>query len=98
VAWTTYIIIITDKLKLSCTTHKYIDDTTLTEILFPGQSSQMEGYINELHQWSLGSNMQINKRKMKEMIVTTSRTAFVSLSPNTERVETFKLLSIVVSN
>ena len=37
-------IIIVDELKLSCTTHKYMDDTTLTEILFPGQSSQMEEY------------------------------------------------------
>jgi len=93
----TFIIII-DKLKLSCTTHKYIDDTTLRGVLFPGQSSQMEGYINELHQWSLANNMQINKRKTKEMIVTTSRIAFVPLSPNIERVETFKLLGIVVSN
>ena len=47
----TFIITI-DKLKLSCTTHKYIDDTTLTEIFFPGQSSQMEEYMNELHDWS----------------------------------------------
>ena len=32
-------------------------DTTLTEILFPGQSSQMEEYMNELHEWSYANNM-----------------------------------------
>jgi len=50
---------------LSCSTHKYIDDTTVTEILFPNQASQMVGYMNELHQWSLANNMQINKQKTK---------------------------------
>ena len=54
-----------DKLKLSCSTHKYIDDTTVTEILFPSQASQMVGYMNELHQWSLANSMQINKQKTK---------------------------------
>ena len=52
----TFIIVI-DKLKVSCTIHKYIDDTTFTEILFPGQSSQMEEYMNELHEWSYANNM-----------------------------------------
>jgi len=69
------LIIVIDKLKLSRSTHKYIDDTTLTKILFPGQTSQMVGCMNELHQWSLADIMQINKQKTKEMVVTTSRTA-----------------------
>ena len=87
-------IIIVDKLKLSCTIHKYTDVTTLTEILFPGQSSQMEEYMNKLHEWSYANNMQINKQKTKEMIITTSRTASVPLYPDIHRVETFKLLGI----
>ena len=42
--------------------------------------------------------MQINKQKTKEMVITTSRTAYVPLFPNIQWVETFKLLGIVVSN
>jgi len=41
VAWTLTLIILIDNLKLSCSTHKYVDDTTLTEILLPGQTSQI---------------------------------------------------------
>ena len=40
------------------------------------------------------NNMQINKQKTKEMIITTSRTASVPLYPDIHRVETFKLLGI----
>jgi len=58
----------------------------------------MAGYMNELHQWSLANNMQINKQKTKEMVITTSRTSSIPFFPNIERVETFKLLGIVVSN
>jgi len=35
--------------------------------------------MNELHEWSYANNMQINKQKTKEMIITTSRTASVPL-------------------
>ena len=46
---------------------------------------------------SYANNMQINKQKTKEMIITTSRTASVPLYPDIHRVETFKLLGTVVS-
>ena len=55
---------------------------------------KMEEYMNELHEWSYANNMQINKQKTKEMIITTSRTASVPLYPDIQRVETFKLLAL----
>jgi len=58
----------------------------------------MGSYMNELHQWSLVDSMQINKQKTKEVIITMSRNASVPLFPNIDRVETFKLLGIIVSN
>ena len=82
---------------LQCKIHKNLSHL-LTVILFPGQSSQMEEYTNKLHEWSYANNMQINKQKTKEMIITTSCTASVPLYPDIQRVETFKILSIVVSN
>ena len=51
-------------------------------------------YMNELREWSYANNMQINKQKTKEMIITTSRTASLPLYPNIQRVETLKLLGI----
>ena len=59
----------------------------MTEILSSGQTSQMIGYMNELYQWSLANNMQINKRKTKEMVITSSHSVSVPLIPNIERVE-----------
>jgi len=84
---------------LSCTSHKYIDDTTLTEIFFPGQSSQIEeSWMNFMNGHNYANNMQINKQKTKEMIITTSRTASVPLYPDIQRIETFKLLDIAVDH
>jgi len=59
----------------------------MTEILSPGQTSQMVGCMNEPYQWSLANNMQINKRKTKEMVITSSHSVSVPLIPNIERVE-----------
>ena len=58
----------------------------------------MAGYIKELYQWLLANKMQINKRKTKEMVITSSHSVSIPLIPNIERVETFKLLGIVVSS
>jgi len=70
----------------------------MTEILSSGQTSQMIGYMNELYQWSLANNMQINKRKTKEMVITSSHSVSVPLICNIERVETFKPLGTVVAS
>ena len=48
VAWATYFHHYKRQAQIIITTHRYIDDTTLTEIFFPGQSSQIEEYMNEL--------------------------------------------------
>ena len=47
---------------------------------------------------SASNNMQINKDKTKEMVITTSRTVSLPLLPDIERVDSFKLLGTVVSN
>jgi len=47
----TFIILI-DSLKLAGLTHKYIDDTTLTEILRKSTASSMESIINDVVQQS----------------------------------------------
>jgi hypothetical protein len=62
-------IILIDDLKLSCLTHKFVDDTTVTEILSRRQQSSMQQYYNELVDWTDSNLMRINDSKTKEMII-----------------------------
>jgi len=41
----------------------------------------MAEYMNELYQWSLANNMQINKLKTKEMVITSSHTVSLPFIP-----------------
>jgi len=87
-------------LKISCPSHKYVDDTTLTELLSRNQSSCMDAYFNELQQWSQANHMLINEQKTKEIILTSSQQHALSIPKllNIERVTVFKLLGIYVSS
>ena len=60
----------------------------MTEILSPGQTSHMAEYMNELYQWSLVINMQINTQNTKEMVITSSHAVSLPFISNIERVET----------
>ena len=42
---------------------KYVDDTTLTEIVHKGETSKMQGALEEIHQWSLVNNLHLNLLK-----------------------------------
>jgi hypothetical protein len=64
----TFIILI-DSLKSACLTHKFVDDTTLSEILEKGAPSKMQHSIDELLVWSTQHAMSVNERKTKEMII-----------------------------
>jgi len=59
-----------DDLNPQCVVHKFIDDTTLTEIL-PSEAanSQMPQYLDNLLTWSKNNCMVINSKKTKEMIL-----------------------------
>lgn len=90
-------IVLINTLRLSCQTHKYIDDTTLTEILYQNQLTSMDFYLSELSEWSLANHMHINYSKTKEMIITSSRAVSLPALSNIERVDVFKLLGVFVS-
>ena len=97
-------IILTDSLKPACLTHKYIDDTTLTEILHKSTASFMQSIINDVVQQSSLNAMKINGRKTKEMLlgpITKDMSPLLILNSATiERVRptSFKLLGVHVSN
>ena len=88
-----------------CVVHKFIDDTTLTEIPLKGNESahsRMLQYLDNLLAWSTNNCMVINSKKTKEMILGTANKSppplrTISNSP-VERVTCFKLLGINICN
>ena len=91
-------IALIDDLKLSCPTHKFVDDTTITEILAASQPSLMHLYFQQLVDWTLTNSMQINENKTKEMVITTSHAVSIPPFPSIGRVSSFKILGVIVSN
>jgi len=95
------VITLVDSLQASCMTHKYVDDTTLSEITAKSGTSNMQVYCDELVQQSEQAQMNINS-KTKEMLI-----GSISKDPpphlmlcgaTVDRVMTFKLLGIRVSS
>ena len=95
-------ITLVDILQASCMTHKYVDDTTLSEIVAKSGTSNVQVYCDELAQQSEQAQMNISSRKTKEMLISS-----ISKDPpphlmlcgaTVDRVTTFKLLGIRVSS
>jgi len=89
-------VIFIDSLRPGCLTHKFIDDTTMTEILNKSVASNMQSLVNELVKQATETGMIVNDRKTKEILIASilkDPPLSVSLSGTlVERVTTFKLL------
>jgi hypothetical protein len=96
-------LVLIDDLSLACLIHKYVDDTTLTEIL-PTLShpSSMPSYLQQLQIWTQANHMIVNTGKTKEMILgPLSKSNIQELSigqTDIERVTVFKLLGVHIAN
>jgi hypothetical protein len=97
----TFITLIND-LTANCLVHKFVDDTTLTELLSKGVASQMDLRLAEIQDWSATNLMNINYSKTKEMLlgsVNNNPPPVLSCSGNViERVTAFKLLGVIVDD
>ena len=62
-------IVLVDSLRASCLTHKFVDDTTLSEILAKSATSRMQAFCDDLVQQSEEARMNVNGRKTKEMMI-----------------------------
>jgi len=61
---------LTNDLTTGCLIHKYVDDTTLSEVLESKiQDSYMQAFIENLLDWADRNDMQVNTAKTKEMIL-----------------------------
>ena len=78
-------IVLVDKLQTSCTTHKFVDDTTLSEIVAKSATSYMQECCNELVEQSQEARMIVNGRKTKEMIIGPIPVSYTHLTLPTNR-------------
>ena len=92
-------IVIIDDLATHCGLDKFVDDTTLSELLPPSASvSNMPLYFESILTWTVNNDMQMNISKTKEIIlgrISHDNLELLSTPVGTvERVTTFKLLGI----
>lgn len=96
-------LVLIDDLHTDCLIHKYVDDTTLTELLHSSDDvSHMQYFFEQLISWSVNNDMVVNFDKTKEMVIgpprITSKFSLLSTTavsnPQIERVATFKLLGV----
>ena len=64
----TFVILI-DALQPGCMTHKYVDDTTMTEVLGRLAPSSMQSFVHQLIQQATDAGMIVNGRKAKELLI-----------------------------
>ena len=97
----TFVILI-DSLRMGWLTHKFVDDTTMTEILDKSVVSRMQIFIDAHVQQATDAGMNVNGHKTKEMLFSSilkDPPLPVSLSGTpVERVTTFKLMGVHVAN
>jgi len=62
-------IILTDDLRPQLLTHKFVYDTTLSEIIAKGSTSEMQRTVDELVKWSNLTCLNTNSNKTKETVI-----------------------------
>ena len=93
-------LVLIDDLEVDCLIHKYVDDTTLTELLQTQRDqSEMAYFFQQLLSWTERNDMKVNFSKTKEMVMgppslTSSLSLLSTETGYIERVTTVKLLGV----
>ena len=82
---------------------KYVDHTTLAEVVQRNGQSSLQSTVTDIEKWSNKNKLQLNADKCKEMVIdfTNSKHQFNPISVNSqelERVCNAKLLGVTISN
>jgi len=92
-------------LDIGCLIHKYVDDTTLSEILeSKNQESYMQAFVENLLDWVDRNDIQVNTAKTKEMILGPLARSdlhlpiFSTRGGTVNRVSSFKLLGVYIES
>ena len=82
--------------------HKFVNDTTLSEIISKGSDSDMQRAVDAVLEWLQLNHMHINCKKTKEMAMgSLSKEPLVphtAASMTVERVLAYKLLGATVNS
>jgi len=88
-----------------CLIHKYVDDTTLSQVSeSKNQDSYMQAFIENLLDWADRNDMQVNTAKTKEMILGPLAGSGLHLpilstrGGTVNRVSSFKLLGVYIES
>ena len=97
-----FLVLIND-LCVGCSTVKYVDDSTLSELLQPkSHASKMTQFLENLLTWTANNHTQVNNTKTKEMIIgSLAKTNLPLLTTSLgtiERVSSFKLLGVYIES
>lgn len=83
--------------------YKFMDDSTLSEIILRNSNSVMQEAADSVVEWSDKNNTQINPRKTVEMLISFTKVALdvgnLTINGTTiERVKNAKLLGVIISD
>ena len=98
-----FVIIINDLSILDALLWKYVDDTTVSEIISKGQSSSAQEYVDSVADWSADNRFQLNIDKCKEICISFSKNN-ADLPPlfingqELEVVQNAKLLGVTITD
>ena len=82
---------------------KYVDDTTLAEVVSRGGQSGIQAAVNAVEQWSTTNKLQLNADKCKELIIDLKKAkhhfdAVTVNSKEIERVDSLTLLGVTITS
>ena len=98
-----FVIIINDLSILDALLWKYVDDTTVFEIISKGQSSSAQEYLDSVADWSADNRFQLNIDKCKEIRISFSKNnpdlppLFIN-GQELEVVQNAKLLGVTITD
>ena len=96
-------LVLIDDLTTGCPVHKYVDDTTLSELVPAKQfDTYISTYLANLLSWASQNGMEVNTSKTKEMVLgsfTDQNLPLLSISSHAvDRVNSFKLLGVYIDS
>ena len=83
---------------------KYVDDTIAFEIIPRNSINILDLVVREIHDYCIEHKMKLNPKKCKEMYINFMTNSVTSLRPicvgykEVERVRTYKLLGVIISD
>ena len=84
-------------------TWKYVDDTTVSEVVKKGETSKAQDAVSTVENWSSSNGLHLNADKCKELLVDfkTTKQSFDPLTVNGKKlpvVKSAKILGLTISS